>query len=291
MKFTRYTDVKDFYRDTFTVLMKHEAQNVIPLGNIIIGNKGEDKTGWRDPVNWFMATVSDDGGIILTAVMTPPHHLTFYATDNVNNVAAFECLMDGMEASGITFPSVMAEKSLAELFVEKYAAKTGKKYKVEKSQRIYELINVCSDVQPGTVRLARESDMAFLPYWGEAFYYECFDTPLVVTEETAEAYRHIINNRKNRYIMEVDGTPVTMAGISRELETVCVVGPVYTPPYFRRRGYAAACVAAVSQIGLDKGFEKCVLYTDLANPISNSIYMKIGYVPICDSIVIRFIGD
>ena len=84
------------------------------------------------------------------------------------------------------------------------------------------------------------------------------------------------------------GMPVSMAKISRDLQTVCVVGLVYTPPYFRGNGYATSCVAAVSQFGLDRGFKNCVLYTDLANPTSNSIYMKIGYKPICDSIEIKF---
>lgn len=30
-------------------MMRHEAQNLIPLGNVIIGNEGKDKAGWRDP--------------------------------------------------------------------------------------------------------------------------------------------------------------------------------------------------------------------------------------------------
>ncbi|WP_258168253.1 GNAT family N-acetyltransferase [Paenibacillus sp. AR247] len=33
-------------------------------------------------------------------------------------------------------------------------------------------------------------------------------------------------------------------------------------------------MAQISQLALDKGFTKCVLYTDLANPTSNSIYQK-----------------
>jgi predicted GNAT family acetyltransferase len=92
----------------------------------------------------------------------------------------------------------------------------------------------------------------------------------------------------NRLSLEDGGMPVSMAKISRELQTVCVVGMVYTPPYFRGRGYATSCVAAVSQFGLDRVYKKCVLYTDLANPTSNSIYMKIGYRPICDSINVMF---
>jgi len=42
-------------------------------------------------------------------------------------------------------------------------------------------------------------------------------------------------------------------------------------------------VAALSQQMLDAGWEFCTLYTDLANPVSNSIYQRIGYRPVCDS--------
>ena len=58
MQFKLYTNVHDFYHDTYDVLMRHEAQNMILLGNIIMGHEGKDKTDWRDPANWLMATVS-----------------------------------------------------------------------------------------------------------------------------------------------------------------------------------------------------------------------------------------
>ncbi|WP_258166573.1 GNAT family N-acetyltransferase [Paenibacillus sp. PCH8] len=60
------------------------------------------------------------------------------------------------------------------------------------------------------------------------------------------------------------------------------------PPYERRKGYATSIVTQISQLALDKGFTKCVLYTDLENPTSNSIYRKIGYMPICDSLQLKF---
>ena len=69
------------------------------------------------------------------------------------------------------------------------------------------------------------------------------------------------------------------------------VGGVYTPPELRRKGYATACVAALSALLLDRGHSFCVLYTDLANPTSNSIYQKIGYRPVTDSAVHRFEYD
>jgi predicted GNAT family acetyltransferase len=52
---------------------------------------------------------------------------------------------------------------------------------------------------------------------------------------------------------------------------------VYTPPEHRRRGYATALVADLSRHALRTGAERCMLFTDLANPTSNRIYARIGY--------------
>jgi predicted GNAT family acetyltransferase len=61
------------------------------------------------------------------------------------------------------------------------------------------------------------------------------------------------------------------------------VGGVYTPPELRGKGYATSCVAELSRNILQSGKKFCVLTTDLANPTSNSIYIKIGYKPIGDN--------
>jgi len=122
MKFKLSKDVKLFYADTIDILMRHEAQNLIPLGNVIIGNEGNDKTGWRDPLNWFMATVSNDAGILMTAIMTPPHNLTLYATDNRYDGEVLACLIDGLSKTDFTVGGVMTENNLAEDFARAYAA-------------------------------------------------------------------------------------------------------------------------------------------------------------------------
>jgi predicted GNAT family acetyltransferase len=105
--------------------------------------------------------------------------------------------------------------------------------------------------------------------------------------QDAELYRYRYSTKK-LYVLEDNGRPVSMAGYTREMQTVIGVAFVYTPPHFRGRGYASSCVAQLSQMALDNGFTKYVLYTDLANPTSNSIYQKIGYEPICDSLMLKF---
>ncbi len=85
-----------------------------------------------------------------------------------------------------------------------------------------------------------------------------------------------------------DGEPVALAGKTRPTPNGCCIGPVYTPLEFRRKGYATALTAALSQLLLDEGKQFTALFTDLANPTSNSIYQKIGYRPVCDLDEYRF---
>jgi uncharacterized protein len=66
------------------------------------------------------------------------------------------------------------------------------------------------------------------------------------------------------------------------------VSAVYTPPEQRRKGYATACVAALSRRLLASGYDYCALFTDLANPTSNDIYYQIGYRPVADFDEYRF---
>lgn len=287
MLFKLYADIHEFYNDTYDLLMRHEAQNVIPLGNIIMGHEGKDKTDWRDPAKWIMATVSDDTGIRLTALMTPPFNLTLYATDNIIDNDAIDCLIDGFKDFEI--PGITTEKQLAEKFAKAYTSRMGLNYETTMSQRIYELKSVNSGIKHfGKIRLLDERDMHFFPFWMEASYASStYGQTEMSIPQNIDDYRYRLSTKK-LYVLELDGIPVSMAGYSREMETVIGISYVYTPPYFRGKGYATSCVAQLSQMALNQGYKSCVLYTDLQNPTSNRIYQKIGYQPICDSVMLKF---
>lgn len=76
--------------------------------------------------------------------------------------------------------------------------------------------------------------------------------------------------------------------ISRDpVQGVVRLSGVYTPPEKRRHGYAAACVHTLSKKLRDSGF-RCILYTDLGNATSNSIYRRIGYRAVAEAIRYRF---
>jgi predicted GNAT family acetyltransferase len=85
-----------------------------------------------------------------------------------------------------------------------------------------------------------------------------------------------------------DGRFVSMVG-HRDAAGVVRVGPVYTPPEHRNNGYARRLTYEVSARALQRpGIHHTMLFTDAANPVSNSIYRQAGYEPRGEHVEIDF---
>ncbi|MFC7479146.1 GNAT family N-acetyltransferase [Luedemannella flava] len=89
-------------------------------------------------------------------------------------------------------------------------------------------------------------------------------------------------------VWEADGTPVAFAGHRRAIAGTSRLGPVYTPAEHRRRGYGAAVTVAAAQAARAAGATEVVLFTNLANPTSNGVYLRVGFRPVGDRVVIAF---
>jgi predicted GNAT family acetyltransferase len=147
------------------------------------------------------------------------------------------------------------------------------------SERIYACKQLIAPTfTSGRLRLASEKDQCLVMEWCVAF---CHDAG--IEEEAAHCQAQVPRKLTEGlvYLWE-DREAVSMAAVERETPHGIAVSWVYTPPQFRNHGYATSCVGAMTQRMLDSGKRFCCLYTDLANPTSNSIYQKIGYQPICD---------
>ncbi len=89
-------------------------------------------------------------------------------------------------------------------------------------------------------------------------------------------------------LWEARGEPVSIAGATDVLAGVARIGPVYTTPQHRGRGYGGAVTAAIGELAGRRGARSVVLFTDLANPVSNSLYVKLGYQPVEDRVLLTF---
>ncbi len=180
---------------------------------------------------------------------------------------------------------MLAEQSLARRFAEIHMGKGN--FGLHHSMNIMRLDKV-ADIKkaPGRCRPLREDDLFYTPYWERAFGIECdveyYDLP---------THLETIKRRLGKdihYIWE-DPVPVAQAVNARRTENGAVVNGVYTPPWYRNRGYASSLVAELSQILLDRGNQFCCLFANAKNPISCGIYRKIGYRDQCVFDEIRFI--
>ena len=125
-----------------------------------------------------------------------------------------------------------------------------------------------------------EPDRELALRWLDAFGTEAL--PDSHPGSAAGALAHRLEDPEGGYVFWEDSEPVCIAGFGGSTPNGVRIGPVYTPPELRGRGYGSALTAALTQQLLDGGRRFCFLFTDLANPTSNSIYQRIGYRPVSD---------
>ena len=148
------------------------------------------------------------------------------------------------------------------------------------SERVYQLTEVQPVPSvPGRARPATLDDRDLVIAWLEAFRLEAFGDA-EPGSVVADADRWLA--RRGRAPPVAGRRRCLAGGTGGRTPNGIRIGPVYTPPDARRRGYASALVAAISQAELDAGRRFCFLFTDLANPTANHIYQAIGYAPVRD---------
>jgi len=117
--------------------------------------------------------------------------------------------------------------------------------------------------------------------WLRAFADEALhEAPHV--EDIELTYRRKEADPHGAWLVWDDGGLVSIAGYGNPTPSGIRVGPVYTPPEHRGRGYATSLVAGLTAERLAAGLTFCFLFTDLSNPTSNAIYARIGYEPVAD---------
>jgi GNAT superfamily N-acetyltransferase len=189
--------------------------------------------------------------------------------------------------AGRPLAGVNADPAVAEAFAGAWRAATGCLVEVYREQRLYRLAELTwPDPAPaGAARIATDTDVGLLADWFTAFVREVND--MASGADQAAAVRDRLAH-DGLTVWEAGGEIVSLAGVTRQVAGMVRVGPVYTPPELRGHGYASAVTAAVSRQALDAGAEEVLLFTDLDNPVSNSIYQRIGYRPVEDRVVLAF---
>jgi GNAT superfamily N-acetyltransferase len=281
MEARRLSDPTEFLAAATPLLLEDEARN-----NLILGIAGtlRDRPGYYSDFRLWL--VEDDSEVVGAALQTPPFNLVLAKPADD---AAATALADAVAGEGINLPGVVGATPEVTLFADAWETSSHSTRRLGRSQRIYRLSEVRSPTGvAGSPRVATARDQRLLVAWIAAFADEALagtPSPAADTERVVEG--RLVDPNSGFLLWEDDG-PVSLAGWGGPTPNGIRIGPVYTPPDRRSRGYGSAVTAAVSTDQLAAGRRFCFLYTDLANPTSNKIYMDIGYEPICDAVDYSF---
>ncbi len=279
MELKRYTDVAEFYQRAEPFLIEHEAEHCLMLG-LCSGLLNNMQQLESEP---YLATVEDEGIVVAASLRTPPHNIILsliapgHSAEQVTALVAADAHKFYDVLSGVLAPS-----AISRAFCDEWQRLTRQSYQLTLSERIYRLdrVNPINGV-PGEMRPAQEGHRALLEQWIDEFAREALDGEQIDPPQWVDDMLTAPPNMRGLFVW-VDGETVTMVGHNGPTPHGMRIGPVYTPPTHRRKGYASACTAALTQRLLDDGRQACFLFTDLANPTSNHIYQEIGYRPVID---------
>lgn len=270
MEVETYDDAGRFRAVADSLLLEAEAVNNLILG--VSGAAADDPGAFEDFMAWV---VIDQGETVAAAARTPPHNLILAIA---RSDEAVRLLADEVG----DLPGVIGCVPGVDRFLEARPEEAQRTM----SQGIFQLdAVVMPPAVEGVSRPARLAELDELVEMRLAFEEEAIgrvDDPAMSRRATERRVEEQ-SPRFGLWVHEVEGRLVTISGHSGATPNGIRIGPVYTPPVHRGRGYASSLVATESQWLLDHGHNYCFLYTDLANPTSNSIYQRIGYHQIAES--------
>ena len=283
LEYIEYDDARAFLSATQPVLEKNEALFGLMLGISLRLVENPLHYGTQP----FLATITDKKDIQLIALMTPPYKLQI-ASFCREPEKAVELLAANLRKGEWNVPAVLAEEEIAKCFASEWTKLTDCQSEHSMRQRIYQLRAVKHhDYPSGCFRRASAEDLSCAAKWMASFQKECLDS--TISAEFTKTAQSMIEN--GYLYFWNDPLPVSMAAFTRPTKNGITVSYVYTPPEFRKKGYASAVVASLSSLALENGKQFCTLYTDLSNPTSNSIYQKIGYEFVAEVMDVNFEKD
>lgn len=270
MQVTEYKTAAEFLDATRDKLMENEIGNAI-----LLGYATNQSNGVPSAMSTHFYSVDENDKPILPAMFTPEIvPLLSQGPDEAARLFARYLFSNNPRIKGVN-----GHKETTLAFADEWERLTRCNLEIHMNGRLH----ICDSVNnleyaDGTATLATPDDTDLILRWRHGFREDARVHGAVDEAQTLER----INAGK--YYLWTTDKPVSMAMKGSETENSGMIGAVFTPEEHRNHGYATAVTAALTRIILDSGKKYASLYTDLDNPISNSIYQQIGYKPIMDSI-------
>lgn len=267
MNFTVTRDPEEFERHVWPLLEARLDCNVLATVLLAVLD------GHYDGVEKCFAYRRDRAGQTVTAAMrTAPFPMLCTAL----GPGEAEALLDAWTPVDPAPPGINGLPETARAIAQVWRRRTGDRAVLIRSMAMHTVIEPTDPphIPAGALRAARADELELLVDWWLAFGREA---DALTNPAHARGQVQARLREGGAYLWDRDGDPVSLVAISPPVAGIPRIGPVYTPPEHRRRGYAGMAVAEVTRIARAAGAPQVTLFTDLANPTANKIYAEVGY--------------
>lgn len=216
---------------------------------------------------WFGSVEADNGDIVACGTHNLPNGLTF---SEIPPDMLEEVYRSCVEAVGVPH-LVRAPQSTANWVAEKICSAGNINTRFKARWLTYRVDDIIWPERnaPGRLRKGQPKEEDLIAEWGRAFGEE-EPAPVDVSEFMRQKL-----DAGELYIWDDNGARTLLTLSGRVGEGIRISG-VYTPPEFRRRGYASTAVAALSDAELRNGRSFVVLNVTDGNPAAR-LYQRLGY--------------
>lgn len=235
-----------------------------PLGTTFfeVNAKAIDKCNQND----FAVRIDLDGKLLL-AIHVGEYPLVLYGSECCANELA-----EVVAKHKFSFGKTIGALELSTAFLTAYEHRVGGSHNVNKSMDVMscDKVNCChaSDVEQAT-----ERDIEEIAKLQADFTFEA----LGERAEQSELMSKLSMQINNFALIRKNGEIVAIAEGINEGNGLCRISYVYTKPTHRNKGYSRNVVTYVTHRAIDDG-NIAYLHVDKNNPISNHLYLSIGYI-------------
>lgn len=287
MEFIKYKTKEEFLENNLEILLKEEAKNEIMLG-ILLEHENDSIQ------NWIIGRIENNGEVkAIFLVEDERKGLLIYSLEEYISAEVADCLVDNLLSLNIDLKEVLTSKENSKLIGKKYAEKSGKEMYIEQNMYIMmfdEIDEQCLLVENERIeKLEKETvDYDSLKENIIEMYRDNFRGRDCSEEEAIKVAEAFL--RKGIYVLRNEtGEIVSQAVTVRKQINCCAIGGVITLERHRGHGYAKRLVHTLSNKLLKDGYEKVVLHVNSQNEPALSIYSKIGFEKIDETIKVKFI--
>ncbi len=224
----------------------------------------------------YLAAVEEGASLQAAAVLMPPFKLVLSEGD----AACLPALVEDLAEDGRAPPGVVGPVAMSEACVAAWTARTGGATRPGIEMVLHALRRLAIGIEaPGEMRRANPEEIDMLGAWMAQFAAEAGLDP-EERKASAESVANAIERRRMR-VWVAYGRPVAMADYRSISDDLARIGPVYTVPEARGKGYGTALVATLCETMLRSRIATCLIFADVANPRATGIYRRIGFEPVC----------